>query len=211
MSELWTFGDSAMITISFNLTKDDVLALACHYYATSSTVRKNRMAAQVSAFLIFASAGLLVICSSDRLRPVGVILLVCAGLSAACVPSWYRSNLRKTAEKMIEESSYRKAFGSYTLALSEEGLASTSPIGAGNYTWGAIDRVALTPEHLFIFLVGHQGFAIPRSQVSDSKIQEVKAFAESHVRSAELGAGPDGGLAAPPGSSGVTQGPPSVI
>jgi len=83
---------------------------------------------------------------------------------------------------MIEETSYQKAFGNYTLALTEAGLASTSPTGAGNYTWEAVDRVALTPEHLFIFLVGPQGFAIPRSQVSDSNIEEVKTFAESHLR-----------------------------
>jgi len=52
---------------------------------------------------------------------------------------------------------HAKAFGRYTLALSEEGLASTSPTGAGNYTREAVDRVVLTPEHLLIFLVGPEG------------------------------------------------------
>jgi hypothetical protein len=171
-----------MITVSFNLTKEDVLALACHYYSTSATVRKNRLTIQVAITLVLAGSGLLTICGSERFDPIGVGLLMCAGVFAVCVPWWYRSNLRKTAEKMFAESAYRKAFGKYTLALSEEGLASTSPTGEANYTWEAVDRVTLTPQYLFIFLVGPQGFAIPRSQVPDSAIQEMRAFAESHVR-----------------------------
>jgi YcxB-like protein len=181
------FNANVMITISFNLTKDDALALACHYYANSPTVRKNRIASQVGAFSIMAGAGLLLVWGNEWVRPIAVIMLVLGGVSAACAPAWYRSNLQKTASKMFEETSYQKAFGNYTLTLSEDGLASKSPIGSGSYTWEAVDRVALTPEYLFIFLVGPQGFPIPRSQASDSNIQEVKAFVESHLKTTKPG------------------------
>lgn len=179
---------AAMITISFNLTKDDALALACHYYATSATVRSNQLKSQVIVGLSLAGAGLLALIGSGQVSgsgAVGVVLLVCAGVSVGCVPSWYRRSLRRSAEKMLEESSYAKAFGRYTLVLSEDGLASKSPTGEGKYTWEAVNSVALTSEYLFIFLVGAQGFAIPRSQLPDSTIQEVKVFAQSHIRSTE--------------------------
>jgi hypothetical protein len=197
-----------MTPISFNVAKEDVLALACQYYATSPTVRSNRLKSQVAVGLILAGAGLLALIGTGQVGGpgiVGVVLLVCTGVSVGCVPSWYRLSVRRSAEKMIEESSYGKAFGRYTLTLSEEGLASKSPTGEGKYSWEAVNSVALTPQHLFIFLVGPQGFAIPRSQLPDSTIQEAKAFAQSRLRST-----PKGGPAAPLGNSGVAGGPPSV-
>jgi len=174
-----------MIHVSFNVTKNDVLAISCHYYGISPTVRRSRLTSQITIALLLTAIGLLVLSGDDRLRPLGVILLVCAGLSAVFFPRWYRSNLRATADKLITESSYRNAFGGYTLALSEEGLASTSPTGRSMHAWEAIDRCYLTPEYLFIFLAGPQGYPIPRAQVPDSTIQEVKAFVESHTRNTE--------------------------
>jgi hypothetical protein len=176
---------SIMLTISFNMTKNDVVALACNYYATSATVRKNRLTIQIGIAVLLAAIGLWGVCSGERFRFFGISVLLSAVVWAVVAPGWYRSSLRKAADRMIEETSYRKAFGGYTLSLDEEGLSSTSPTGQGKINWEAVERVALTPEHLFIFLVGPQGFAIPRSQVSDATVQEVKAFVESHLQGNE--------------------------
>jgi hypothetical protein len=203
----------AMTPISFNVAKEDVLAMTCHYYATSATVRSTRLKSQVAVGLILAGAVLLALIGTGQKSGsgvVGVVLLVCAGVSVGCVPSWYRRGVRRSAEKMLEESSYRKAFGAYILALGEDGLTSKSPTGEGKYRWDAVNAAVLTPEHLFIFLVGAQGFAIPRSQVSDPVVQEVKAFVESHIRRTEPDAAPNGGRAMRPRNSGAGDRPPSV-
>jgi hypothetical protein len=200
----YVLGGNTMINVSFNVAKDDVLAFACHYYSTSPTVRSNRVRAQVTFVLTLTALGLLVLSGGDRLRPLGIGLLAGAGLFAVRYPSWYRSGLRKSAEKMIAESSYGKAFGRYTLALTEDGVASASPAGESKYSWDAINRVTLTPEYLFIFLAGPQGFPIPRAQVPDSAIQEMKAFVESHMRNTEPAAN-GGGRVKPRYSSSVVE------
>ena len=190
----WAFDASTMTPISFNLAKEDVLALACYYYATSPTVRRARLKMQAVVGLIFATSAILVLIGTGHAgasNVVGVLLLVCAGVSVLFCPSWYLHSLRKSGEKMLEEPSYRKAFGRYTLDFNEEGIASQSPTGEGKDSWEAVNSVTLTPEHLFIFLVGHQGFAIPRSQFPDSTIQELKAFADSHIRRTEPDAPPN--------------------
>jgi len=174
-----------MISISFSLAKDDVLALACHYYSTSATLRRSRLSSQVAVPLLLALIGLLMVVKGDQLRPSGVGLLICAGAAVAGIPIWHRWTLRKTAERMISEPSYQKVFGSYTLVLNEDGIASISPTGEAKYAWEAVDRVFLTPDYLFIMLAGAQGFSIPRSQIPDSTIQEMKSFVESHARGLE--------------------------
>ncbi len=101
--------------------------------------------------------------------------------SAAMLPSYYRSRMSRTAEKMFAESSYQKALGKYTLAFTDQGIASCTPTGKSNIAWNAVDHVSITPDYLFIFLAGPQGFIIPRAQVQESTIAEVKAYVEAHI------------------------------
>jgi hypothetical protein len=195
-----------MTPITFNVAKEDVVAMACSYYATSATVRSNRLINQVAVALIFAVAGLLALIGTGS-GVVAVVLLVFGGVCVACVPSWHRRSIRRSAEKMIEESSYAKAFGPYAVVLSEEGFITKSPTGEGKHTWEAVRYAVLTPEYLFIFLVGPHGIPIQRSQLPDSTVQEVKAFVQSHIRSTEPGALPSGGLLAPLANPGDREGP----
>jgi hypothetical protein len=47
-----------------------------------------------------------------------------------------------------------------------------------------VDHVSITSDYLFIFLAGLQGLIIPRAQVQESTIMEVKAFVEAHLSKA---------------------------
>jgi len=174
------YGSRAVIDATFNVTKADVLAMACHCYDTSTTVRQHRRSYQIAIPMLLAGIGLLTVLR-EQLRPIGILLLLCSALSAAFIPGWFRRSLRRSAEKMIAEPSFQKVFGAHTLILTDEGLASKSPTGEGKFSWEAVVEVKLTPEHLFIMLPGAQGFPIPRSQIADFTIQEMKSFVESRV------------------------------
>ena len=97
------------------------------------------------------------------------------------LPSYFRSRLRNSPEKMITETSYHKAFGKNTLVFTDHGIASSSATGESNFVWNAVDHVSTTPDYLFIFLVGPQGFIIPKTQVQESTIAEVRALVEAHI------------------------------
>jgi hypothetical protein len=199
-----------MITATFNVSKADVLALSLYYYASSSTVRRSRILNQASVpFLLVLIAALGFFREPGPFVLVSPLLII-AAIWALFYPRLHRWYLRQTAERFLNEASYQKAFGSYTLSLNEKGIGSSSPVGEGNYLWSCVSRVSLTPEYLFIFLAGPQGYPIPRAQVPDATIQEIRAFAEKMSQRAEPGAAPNGGPAAPVGNSKVTEGPSSV-
>ncbi len=186
--------------------------MALHYYASSPTVRRSRLITQASVPFI-----MVVIAAVGYFRDAGwrylvlVTPLLLIGVAWAVLYPWlHRHYLRQTAERFLKESSYQKAFGIYTLSLSESRIASASPVGEGTYVWSAVSRVSLTPHYLFIFLAGPQGYPIARAQVPDDTIQKMKTFAEEMSRRAEPGASPNGGPAKPADNSGVTGGPPSV-
>jgi len=199
-----------MITATFKLSNDDVLALTLDYYAASSTVRRSQILNQASvpfAMILIAALG------SFRDRGYFILvspLLIIAVIWAVFYPRLHRRYLRQMAEKMLNESSYQNAFGSYTVSLSEKGIASSSPVGEANYIWSSVNRVSLTPDHLLIFLAGPQGYPIPRAQVPDATIQAMRAFAERMSQRAEPVAPPNGGSATPSANSGITEGSPSA-
>ena len=73
-----------------------------------------------------------------------------------------------------------------------------------------MSRVSLTPDYLFIFLVGAQGFPIARIQVPEATIQQIKAFAEGMTERAEPAVAPNDGPSVKVVGSQATKGPSSV-
>jgi hypothetical protein len=170
-----------MITVSCEVTKADVLAFACQYYAESTTIRRQARNSQIITSLASGAVLFLIVGTTSGFAAGLVMFFLAGGAQAAMFPKYYRSRLRQTAEKMIAESSYQKAFGKYTLVFTEQGIASSSPTGESKSVWNAVDHVSITPDYLFIFLAGPEGFIIPKAQVQQSTIAEVKAYAEARI------------------------------
>ena len=178
-----------MISAKFNVNKDDVLALAWHYYSTSATVRRTRLWGQLFVPLVLSLLAALTSYQDPGPNALAIVsLLVIGAIWALFYPRYHNWYLLQTAEKMFKESAYQKAFGAYTVTLNDNGIISSSPIGEANYSWSAVNRVLLTADHLLIFLAGPQGYPISRTQVPDTTIQEMKAFAEKNIPGTEPGA-----------------------
>ena len=170
-----------MITVNFTLTKEDALELALYYYSTSPTVKQSRRLVHFCVPIIMLSIGLTRLLVKPPDLTTSPILLVIGVGYLFFYPRFHKTFLQKSAENMFAESAYEKAFGPCSLSLTDEGINSTSPIGEAKYAWSAINRVHLTSTHLLILLAGPQGFAIPRKQVPEATIQEIKAFTEKMI------------------------------
>ena len=199
-----------MISASFTIGKGDALALASQYYSTSPTVRRTRLWAHLGVPLLMGFLGIIIFCQSSADKTAAIPVLSWGLIWALFYPKYHTWHLMRTAEKMFKESSYHKAFGPYSVTLDDYGIMSSSPTGEGKYPWSSVTRVLLTADHLLIFLAGPQGYSIPRNQVPDTTVQEMKAFAEKRIPRTEPGAPPNGGSATRLGNSGVTEEPPSV-
>ena len=170
-----------MISASFNFSRDDALALAWHYYSASRTVQKARLWGQFTCPLVMIWIAAMNFYQDPGQGRLSVFLLVVAVVWALFYPRYYNSHLLRTAAKMFKETSYQKTFGPCSIALDDDGIVSSSQVGEGKYNWSSVDRVLLTHHHLFIFLAGPHGYAIPRNQVPDTTIQQMKEFAEGKI------------------------------
>lgn len=206
------FGLGLMITATFKVGKEDVLAMSMHYYASSPTVRRSRIVTQASVPFAMVLVGVLGYFRDAGFRYLILIspMVLIAVVWAVLYPWLHRSYLLQASEKLLKEPSYQKAFGTYTLSLSETRIASASPIGEGTYVWASVSRISLTPDYLFIFLAGPQGYPIARAQVPEATIQEMKTVAERMSRRAEPAAAPNEGPSANLAGSQATGGPSSL-
>ena len=201
-----------MITATFKVGKEDVLAMTLHYYASSPTVRRSRILTQASlpaVMVLVAILGYFKEAGYSYLLLITPLLLIAVAW-AILYPWLHKHYLLQVSEKLLKESSYEKAFGVYTLSLSETRIASSSPVGEGTYVWSAVSRVSLTSDYLFIFLAGPQGYPIARAQIPGDTIQKMKAFAEGMSRRAEPAPAPNDGPSVKIVSSQATGGPSSV-
>jgi hypothetical protein len=117
-----------MITITFNVNKADVLAMTQQYYASSATARKSRLINQVSVPIVMIVIAVLVSFRDPHYLLQASPFLLMAVIWIIVYPRIHRWYLLQAAEKMLNESAYEKAFGAYTMNLSETGIVSASPI-----------------------------------------------------------------------------------
>lgn len=171
-----------MITATYLVRKEDVLAMSMRYYATSPTMRKSRILIQVGVpVLMVLVVALSYLVDPDNLIFVAPLLLV-AILWAGFYPRLHERLLLRGSERIYNGPDYQKIFGVQTLTMTEKGISSTSQIGEGTYYWPSVSSISLNSDYLFIFLAGRKGYVIPRDQVPDATIQEMKAFAEQMMK-----------------------------
>jgi hypothetical protein len=63
-------------------------------------------------------------------------------------------------------------FGPHLLTLAEDGLAERGPKSEHRFAWSAVQKVVVSPDHIFVFLSTLQGIIIPRRALPDPQAAE---------------------------------------
>jgi hypothetical protein len=169
-----------MINLTFNIGRDDLIAFSQAFHDHSPSVKSAVRRAQLTLPAIMAVAAAYFYFTYGGLS---FVFFLCVGLLwFFFYPAYLRRNILKATERMLKETSYQKSFGSYSVTLDDDGIASISPTGESKYKWSAVSRIQLTPDYLHIYLTGPVGYPIPRKQIGEDKIQEAKLFVESKMR-----------------------------
>lgn len=167
------------MTLNFQIRKEDILAFTRAFYAASPTFQRSRTRMRLMFPVIMLGLWLVTLATSgfDWIRTVAYLgfSLLWYGL----YPARFDRNLERYCAKTLDEASQRKSLGPCELTLSESGLHSKSNTGESTFYWSAVDRVALTDTHLFIFLAGPIGYPIA---IADVGLEAARAACEYALR-----------------------------
>ena len=69
---------------------------------------------------------------------------------------------RTAARRLLGEGRNEGFYGECEVILEPEGIRETRPSGSTTRNWSAVERVAVTPQHLFVYTSGIEAFVVPR-------------------------------------------------
>ena len=173
--------------ISFMVSEDDYVRFQEYHIAHSPTlVRRHRNArllfpsvvAAVSIFEAFRRQFDPLVLWADA----AVTLLICT-LWWVYYPAYIRRCIRRCITKMLREGKNAGLAGENEYQAGPKGLTWKSSAGEGKSPWSAFERIASTPDHLFLYTSAVSALIVPRRSVLsgdwDAFRRAVESFAPS--------------------------------
>ena len=169
-----------LMTLNFQMRREDILAFTREYHSASPTYQRTRMRVRFMLPAIMLCLWLFTFATRGFEWTATVVFLGVAALWYCFYPARFDRRVERYAGKTLDEASHSKCLGPCELTLSEAGLHSKSNTGESTFYWSAVDRVLLTEAYLFIFLTGPIGYPIPIADVGSEAAQSAYDYAISH-------------------------------
>ncbi|MBL7042706.1 MAG: YcxB family protein [Pirellulaceae bacterium] len=139
----------------------------------SPTVRRFRIGCGVFGFLVLSILPLLVLVTTDGplLETATAIwpLLLGPLLFPFILIPLYKSSVRRTAARMVTERESAGAFGSCSLSIGPDGIVETKANGQSIRKWDYVNRLCLTPHHIFVYTSSIEAFILPKRAFEDDR------------------------------------------
>jgi hypothetical protein len=158
--------------IDFDLTKEDYIAFSVHHMKNSPTIKKSLFIQRYILSLIFIAFAFIMANITEV--PLKFWILAYIAIYIVWViyyPKYFMSSTVKRIRKMINEGKNNGIFGPYSLTLTEDGIEESNQSGESRVTWGSIEKMEESEEHIFIYTSVINAYVVP-----------VRAFADDEQR-----------------------------
>jgi hypothetical protein len=150
--------------LEYEVTDGDMLAFTEYHMANSPSYLRTQREWQ------FGVAGIVLVAVSIAAWVKGSTFLLLVGILFAAIwiatwPREFRKMGLKQAKRILAEGSNRSLLGPQRLEIRDDGLRCVAAAGESLLRWPAIDRIASTTEHTFVYVAAAQAFAIPKLRV----------------------------------------------
>jgi hypothetical protein len=170
---------------------EDVAAFTDHNLRTSRASRRALrtgtlsigLGALVLAFVISVTAG----------KPLGHAVVMGVFVGAGAGAGWRLTVVRSTlaqTRRLYAEGRNKGTLGRHRLSLTDSTLREESEAGSSETRFDAIERIAETPSHVFVYVGAVHAHVIPRSEVPAGDLDAFLAALSS--RSPACGSRPSG-------------------
>jgi hypothetical protein len=179
------------MTLHFNLTLEDALAMTQHYFRHSKVHQASLARLRWTLTIVFGGFALYIVHKGHAFSWIPT-----AFISGLAVIYWYffprmfGARILRNVRKQYSDPSHAKNFGPCDLVLSDTQLSSTSPMGSSTFFWPAVDRVTLDAEYLTIFLGGAKGYPIRIAEIGQEAAQRAYDFALERMAHSQPMKGP---------------------
>lgn len=152
--------------VRYQVGVEDIVAFNDWHHQTSAHSR--RLVAIFRAVFALMAVGLFAFMSYSG-TPAVMLVPWCLGAAilVASVPAIFRWSVRRSARRLFAEGHNRGVLGPHHLEVRDDFLLETSDLGEQRTHWRAVERVAVTDDHVFVYLSAMSGHTVPRSAFAD--------------------------------------------
>ena len=129
-----------MISASFNLHREDLIALTMHYHSNSALARSSRLLNQLCIPVVLCGLAAWWIYRNPEFKLITLPLFIIAAIFAAAYPALYLQYIRVSAQAQLKNSNYQKTLGPHTITLKDDGIFAASSMGEGRLAWSAVTK-----------------------------------------------------------------------
>jgi len=162
--------------LEFRLEESDLLAFSEHHIDQSPASRETRRRQTYGYAVLFALFGLIFLFFGEG--ALAIAFLVLGPLWIAYWPWRLRQIRRKQILAAYREGNNPALENTVVLGIADDGLTCVSPTSQSRTAFRALQRIAETPEHVFVYLGPLQAHVIPRRRVIrgdvDKFVQELR-------------------------------------
>ena len=169
---------------------EDLAAYTEYHYSNSPLVRRRWRILQVFiiafAFLFNLSSILEYARENSAIQTIiySVILLGPVVVVVALFPWLIRLFTAKRSQRIYGLDDNKTMRGIKDISISSEGITERGELIETKISWGAITKVAETPNHTFVYFGSSQGVVIPRHTVVEGEYEPFIAKLKEHLNQA---------------------------
>jgi hypothetical protein len=161
------------VELEYRFEEGDLLAFLDYHMQHSEAARDIRRRQTYGYAFLFVIFGLVFWFFGEA--ALAIAFLVLGPVWVAWWPARARRIYRKQALAMYREGQNPMFEGPHVLRLDEASLVTTTPAAEARIALTSVQRIANTPDYLFIYVGAIQAFIVPRGRVSRG---DLNAFAE---------------------------------
>ena len=157
------------LSVSYEFTKDDLVAFNRYHSRNSPTARRQYFRALIIIPAVWLAIWLLLVYSAgkkdgDFLRAASALKTLIIFLPAYCLlfPVFHRRTLRRAIDGMIDEGSNRRLFGQKTITASESGITERGEHGSSTTAWSAVERIVRLEDVTYVYVSALSAEIVPR-------------------------------------------------
>jgi hypothetical protein len=151
--------------ITFEVGPDELVAFNLYHLKHSPTVRRQYRIRLFTVPLLMALVAITLFLSADdklaalpALVVVGFLCLVYLLL----FPGLRRRGIKKQVRRLIAEGKNAGIFGQHRISITPQEVREVLSVGDSSRRWSAIERIAETDDHVFIYISALSAYIIPK-------------------------------------------------
>ncbi len=178
------------MTVTYVVTADDVVAFNLYHLQHAPGMRRYL------GWTRFGAASLAVISVWSLVAYLqynsrSILALALAIIAGAIVyrmtPALMLRATPRTVRRMLRDEANRGMIGAQQITLAPDALIFRSELGECRYAWETIERIATTPEHIFIYVTPITALIVPARALSaaerDAFVEAARSALPAHASS----------------------------